>query len=462
MKRGLFNSYSLLATLLMLVTLASHSALRIEITQGIDGALPIAIIPFKAANPRHFAMSSEINSIIASDLKRSGKISPIEQSRFPEYPKDSNQINYPAWRKLGTESMLIGQIKPSQDTFTSVNSASYYELNIQLIDTVKGAKKLGSIDNGELIIRSDHLIMAKTYRFKANEIRKLAHQVSDDIYEKLTGERGAFSTRILYVLVERNLLKKPEYRLELADSDGHNAQTLLVSKEPIMSPAWSPQGDKIAYVSFEKGKPEIFIQHLLSGQRTVVTSYPGINGAPAWSPDGRKLALVLSKDGNPEIYELNLSNNKLSRITRHYAIDTEPQWSPDGKSLLFTSDRGGKPQIYRYDLKSRKLNRLTFRGGYNARARFTPDGERIIMVHREHGQFHIAKMNLSNGRLEVLTKTSLDESPSVAPNGSMVIYGTNYRGKGVLSAVSIDGRVKLRLPALQGEVREPAWSPFLN
>jgi TolB protein len=339
------------------------------------------------------------------------------------------------WRAIASEYVLIGRVRGEGDQL----AVSY-----ELFDVLRQSKILGGSVSGP-----------------AGEARMLAHQISDAVYEKLTGIPGAFATRLIYVSVTRNPSGKDYYRLTLADSDGARPIVLLESREPIMSPSWSPDGTQVAYVSFETSRPAIFRQVLATGEREQLTNYRGLNSSPAWSPDGNTLAMVLSKDGSPDIYLMDMASRRLTRVTRHYAIDTEPSWMPDGRSFLFTSDRGGRPQIYRYDLRSGLTERVTFEGNYNARARVAQDGRNVVLVHQRNGEFQIAIHDLVTSRLQVLTSTQLDESPSIAPNGSMVLYATKFGDRGILSAVAVDGGVKFRLPSRSGDVREPAWSPYM-
>jgi TolB protein len=315
-------------------------------------------------------------------------------------------------------------------------------VQFQLFDTLRGEQLAGfSIPAG------------------ANGLRLTAHQIADIIYEKLTGTPGAFASRIAYITEEQGSGGNKRVALQVADADGYRPQTIVSSKEPLMSPAWSPDGRRIAYVSFEKRRQSIYVQEVMTGQREKVAAFEGINSAPAWSPDGRRLAMTLSKDGNPDIYVMDLATHNLSRLTRHYGIDTEPSWSPDGRNIVFTSDRGGGPQIYKMPATGGNAQRLTFENAYNGRASYSPDGRFLTLVTRENGQYRIALLDLQNGVMQVLTNGGLDESPSFAPNGSMILYGSRNGSRGVLAAVSVDSGARQRLALEGGDVREPAWSP---
>lgn len=419
---------------LMALTGTASAALTIEITQGVQGALPIAVVPFGWTGPSPRA-PEDVSAIIAADLRRSGRFNPFPEKDMLSRPHDAGEVNFKDWRVLGQESLVIGQVRNTE--------ADNYEIQFQLFDVFKGEQLAGY----SVPVQGSALL------------RRAAHYIADIIYEKLTGEPGAFNTRIAYVVAKRNMTP-PRYELQVADSDGYNPEPVVKSTQPIMSPAWSPDGARLAYVSFERHRAEIYVQNLLAGVREPVASYPGINGAPAWSPDGRKLALTLSPDGNPDIYVLDLASKALTRLTDSAAIDTEPAWSPDGREIVFTSDRGGRPQLYRVPATGGRAQRLTFEGDYNASGRFSPDGKRIVMVQGQRGLFQVAVMDLGSGHVRVVSKGSLDESPSFAPNGSMVIYATEVRNRGVLAITSVDGRVQQRLASQGGDVREPAWSPI--
>ena len=425
----------LLGAVIALATMSARAQLVIEITQGMDNPTPIAVVPFAWQGTG--APPEDVAQVIDADLARSGQFDPIDRGDMLARPTTQEQVFFRDWRAINSDYVLIGRV--------SVTNQVQMRIEYELFDVNRQARVLTGYEEGHV-----------------NEARMLSHRVADEVYETLTGIPGAFATRLLYVSVTRNPGGKDYFRLTLADSDGARPIVLLESREPIMAPTWSPDGKHIAYVSFETSRPAIYRQELASGVREQLTNFRGLNGAPAWSPDGNTMAMVLSKDGSPNIYLMDLRSKQLTQITRHYAIDTEPAWMPDGRSLLFTSDRGGRPQIYRYDLRTGATDRITFEGSYNARARIAQDGRNMVMVHQTGGRFHIALQDLVSNRLQVLTSTELDESPSIAPNGSMVLYGTKSGDRGILAAVSVDGGVKFRLPAREGDVREPAWSPYLS
>lgn len=420
----------------LFVSLQSHAVLDIKITQGVEQSLPIAIVPFGWSQASTVA-PIDLTSIISNDLKRSGRFDVMDEQDLPQRPTDYNAINFGDWRKLGMENILIGEL--------NLTDSGDYDVSFRLVDIYRGKQIAG-------------------FRIPAKPdlLRRVAHQISDVVFEKLTGIPGAFDTRVAYITVKKQKDKKI-HSLEIADADGYNAQVLLESPEPILSPSWSPDGKKIAYVSFEGKNSAIYVQEILTGQRERVSGYEGINSSPDWSPDGTKLAMTLSKDGNTEIYILNLIDKSLNRITRHGGIDTEPNWSPSGRKLAFTSNRSGGPQIYEIDLvNGGSAKRISFEGKYNARAEYSPDGKSMTLVHAVGSSYRIGILDLKSGYISVLTDARLDESPSFAPNGGMIIYATTGVRGGQLAAVSTDGRIHQRLGLQQGDVREPAWGPFLK
>jgi len=408
-------------------------ALIIEITGGTEAALPIAIVPFGAEG---FSAPEDISAVIQNDLSRSGRFAPLPESDLISSPHEKSEINFKDWRLLRSEGLLVGKV-------SSVDGETY-QVQFQLFDVYKGRQLVG-----------------KRYQVPASGLRRLAHQIADQVYHALTGETGVFSTRLAFVSVINNLDGSKRYSLQVSDSDGANPRTVLQSKQPILSPNWAPDSERLAYVSFENGKAEVFVQEMRSGRRNSVAAFKGLNSAPAWSPDGKKLALTLSKAGNPEIYVLELASGKLSRVTHNsQAIDTEAVWMPNSRELLFTSDRGGRPQIYKVSADGGRAKRVTFEGRYNASVDVSSDGRTLAMVHGINGQFYIAVQDLDTGAVLVLTETGRDESPSFAPNGRMILYATEKNGHGELAAVSVDGRIHQRLGESGRDVREPAWSPI--
>ena len=425
--------YRWIFLVLLLASSTVRAALTIEITQGMEGAIPVAVVPFgwsgnTAAAPENLA------AIISADLNRSGRIETLADRDLIAHPTEGAQVQFQNWRMVKVDDLVIGKVTGNADgTFT---------VQFELYDVFRGNQLIGS-----------------SFPTSREDLRQVAHHISDLIYEKLTGEQGAFNTQIAYVTTSGST-KNKSYTLLVADSDGYNPQTILTSKQPLMSPSWSPDGRQIAYVSFEKKLAEIYIQEVASGSRRKLAAFKGINGAPAWSPNGRQLALTLSRDGNPEIYIMDVSSGALRRLTSGSAIDTEPVWTPDASSIIFTSDRGGSAQLYRVPVGGGKAQRLTFEGKYNAGADVSPDGRKIAMVHGNNGNYRIAVLDLDSGLLRMLTDGPLDESPSFSPNGSMIIYATRAGNREVLSAVSVDGRFRQRLSLQAGNVREPVWSPF--
>jgi TolB protein len=420
----------LLISSCLLLSNAASANLTIEITRGSDRALPIAVVPFAGSE----GLPEDVAQIIHQNLARSGYFAPLERDAMFERPNKAEDVQFGTWRSLDVRYLVVGDIETSEVG---------YRINVELMD-ISGQRRM----------------LSESIRSGENNLRGAAHRLSDQIFEAITDIRGAFSTRIAYVTAQ-GVGDNMQFGLYVADADGRNSQEVLSSDNPILSPSWSPDGRKLAYVSFETEQSAIYVQEVSSGQRVQLTSFDGINSAPAWSPDGRRLAMSLSKDGQPEIYLMNVADRSLERLTNSSSIDTEPDWAPDGRSVLFTSDRSGGPQIYRYTLRTGATQRLTYTGNYNARGRFSPDGDDIFLIHRSDRGYQVARQDLDNDRLVVLSESTRDESPSVAPNGTMVIFATQQGSNGVLSAVSADGRSSFKLPSAQGDIREPAWSPFL-
>lgn len=436
------NTCRLLLALITLALSASAQAqLSIQITQGVDDPIPIAVVPFQAAGIGFGA--EDVARVVSNDLEQVGEFRALERENLLSMPSEQSEVFFRDWQVMAQDYLLVGKV-------TGTPGSQLVQVQYEFFDVNRELLLAGEVLSGSI-----------------SQLRDIGHEISNIVYEQVTGLRGAFTTQILYVVAERAPGGATSFRLEKADYDGRRPQVLLRSQEPIMSPNWSPDAEEVAYVSFETDLPRIYTQNIATGQRRQITNYPGINSSPVYSPDGNMLAMVLSKDGSPDIYVQDLRSNELIRVTDHPAIDTEPSWTPDGRSIVFMSDRTGQPQIYQIEVgaSSFDVERLTYDCFQCAKARFLPDGNNLVHVRRETRQsptYQIAIINVETLRVITLTDTSLDESPSLAPNGSMIMYATKYQGRGVLDAVSIDGLVKFRLPSAQGDVREPAWSPFLN
>jgi TolB protein len=409
----------------------ARAALTIEIVGSGANQIPIAIAPFRAEE----RTPQPLTTVIGADLQRSGLFRLIDAGGVVPVPTEPGEVNFPQWSARGAEALVIGTVTPTTD--------GRFEVRFRLMDVVKSTQLVGLV-----------------YTVSAAQLRLTAHKIADVIYEKLTGTPGVFATRITYVMKRG----PTRHELHVADADGFNPQTVLSSTEPIISPAWSPDGTRLAYVSFERKKPIVYVQSLTTGQRNAVANFYGSNSAPAWSPDGKRLAVTLTKDGGSQIYVIpaNGGGGNATRLTQSNAIDTEPNWSPDGQSIIFTSDRGGSPQIYRMSASGGQPQRLTFEGTYNVSPRHSPDGKSFTFVHRDGSRFSVAIQDFAARQMQLLTEGGVDESPSFAPNGRMILYASETRGRGILAAVSSDGRVKQRFTDTTGDVREPAWGPLIN
>ncbi len=417
-----------LLLLLAFVCSSAQAQLSIEITGGGANQIPIGVLRFAGEQ----VLSQNISDIVEADLQRSGRFRMLFAGNVDPLPTEVAQVNFDDWKSRSADALVIGSVVRLAD--------GRFEARFRLLDVPKQTQ-IGGV----------------AFTLNAQQVRITAHRIADMIYEKLTGDRGVFSTRIAYVVKQGH-----RFELQIADADGVGAQTALASREPIISPAWSPDGTKLAYVSFENKKPVVYVHSLVSGRRQVVANFKGSNSAPAWSVDGSQLAVVLSKDGGSQIYLIGPDGSNPRRITHSGAIDTEPFFAPDGQSIYFTSDRGGSPQIYRMGLTGGDATRVTFSGNYNVSPRVSPDGKTLIYIARESGRFQLKSLDLASGQAQSLTDGQHDESPSIAPNGKMILYATQINNRGSLAAVSIDGRVKQRLSVQAADVREPAWGPFFN
>lgn len=419
-------------TLLLTLSNTAHAMLSIEISKALAALKPLAVLPFADE-----AGGENIASIVRNDLARGGQIKIVAENDLPLGLTLSGPIRDETWEALPGDLLLRG--------------SQQFEAN----DTVSFRYEL---------LRRDQAtpVLAERFTVSRSRWRDAGHYISDRVFETLTGEKGIFSTRIAYINVyERD--GKRRYRLELSDIDGARRTRLLDSNEPIMSLSWAPDGQSIAYVSFETGQSQIYTQHLLTRERKRLTQFNGVNGAPAWSPDGKRLLMSLSRDGNAEIYVMDIATQALTRLTEHPAIDTEPRWLGHGESIVFTSDRGGRPQLYRLDLATRDTKRLTFEGRFNAKAAPSPNGRYVAMVHDSgDGRYRLAVRDLETGVTEILTDSSLDDSPSFAPDSRVLVYGSRQGGGRGLRIQSIDGKSQWRIPTQQGEIKGPVWSPYLR
>ena len=414
--------------LLALLCANAQSQLSIEITGGGANQIPIGVLHFVGEE----ALAQRISDIVEADLQRSGRFRMLFAGNVGTLPTELAQVNFDDWKSRSADALVIGSVVRLAD--------GRYEARFRLLDVPKQTQ-IGGV----------------AFTLTAQQVRATAHRIADVVYEKLTGDRGVFSTRIAYVVKQGS-----RYELQIADADGAGAQTALASREPIISPAWSPDGSRLAYVSFENKKPVVYVHSLVSGQRQAVANFKGSNSAPAWSTDGKQLAVVLSKDGGSQIYLIGADGSNPRRITNSGAIDTEPFFAPDGQSIYFTSDRGGSPQIYRMNTSGGEATRVTFEGSYNVSPRVSGDGKSLIYIARESARFQLKSLDLASKQVQVLTDGQHDESPSFAPNGKLILYATQIGNRGSLAAVSSDGRVKQRLSVQAADVREPAWGPFFN
>ncbi|MEO8627366.1 MAG: Tol-Pal system beta propeller repeat protein TolB [Betaproteobacteria bacterium] len=424
--RSLLSLRLPLALLLCLSGATARAQLTIEIIGGGSDQIPITVVPLGAEDK----FQQRISEIVGADLARSGRFRVQDVGSVRPLPTEPGEVNYRFWKNRGGQNLVIGKVVPRSD--------GKVEVRFRMLDTAKETQVIGY-----------------AYVVTVAQLRGIAHKIADIIYEKLTGEPGVFSTRIAYVA------KFPQrFELHVADADGVNSQFILAHKEPIISPAWSPDGTRIAYVSFEQRRSMVFVHNLINGSRRVLAAFEGINSAPAWSPDGKHLALTLSKDGPSQIYMINSDGTGVTRLTNNNAIDTEPSFSPDGKHLLFTSDRGGSPQIYRMTSTGENVERMTYEGSYNVTPQYNPDGKSFAYVQRGQGRYSLAIMELGTRQTQILTDSTLDASPTFAPNGRLILYASIVGGRGILAAVSSDGRIKQKITSSAQDVREPAWGPL--
>lgn len=428
--RSLFLTRFVLAAVLLLSGAAgSYAQITIDVIGGGANQIPITVLPLDGERSH----DQVISEIVSADLRRSGLFALGALGSRRPFPSEAKDVDYPYWRSEGAQNLVIGSLTP--------RSGGRIEVRFRMFDIGSQSQTLGF-----------------SFLVEASQLRATAHKISDLIYEKLTGDIGVFSTKISYVV------KRGEtFELQVADADGYGPQVVHRYNEPIISPQWSPEGERVAYVSFEKRKAIIYVLNVFNGNRTVLAAFEGSNSAPAWSPDGKRLAITLTKDGVSQLYLINADGTGVRRLTYSQSIDTEPNFSPDGKHLLFTSDRAGSPQIYRMRVDvTDEPQRMTFEGSYNVTPRYSPDGKSFVFIHRNQGRFNVAALDIGTRQMQILTDGRLDQSPTFAPNGKMILYASEVKGRGILAAVSSDGRIKQRITAQAGDIREPAWGPLLN
>jgi TolB protein len=414
----------MMGLLLLAQASVASAVLSIEIIGAGEHQIPVAIVPFGGESK----LAQTINEVVAGDLQRTGLFRLVDLAG--KAPHQLAEVNYPDWQVRGADALAIGTI---------VQTNGRIEVRFRLLDVVKQAELAG-----------------QSVAASNDQVRAVGHRVADLIYEKLTGDKGVFSTRIAYVNRQGQ-----KFRLMVADSDGYNEQTVLAQNEPIISPAWSPDGSHLAYVSFEAGHAAIYMQSLYTNQRIVLANFRGSNSAPAWSPDGKQLAIVLTREGSSQIYLIRPDGSGIRRITFSGTIDTEPNFSPDGQSLLFTSDRGGSAQIYRMPIEGGAAQRMTFGEGNNYSPRYSPDGKGFVYTHFINGKFYIATQDFQSGQVEILSAGGWEKKPSYAPNGKLILFASEARGRGILATVSSDGRVQQHMFTQSGDAREPVWGPRL-
>ncbi len=429
-----FASRFLITCFVLFYTVMSNAEVRIVITDGISSAKPIAVVPFTwigSGEPPQV-----INDIIASDLRNSGKFNPIDVASMPQRPTTASEVNPALWRNIGITAVVVGSIQP--------DASGKYKINYQLIDTVN---------------RPGEVLAGNEFSIEKRWLRYAAHTASDEIFESLTGIKGAFRTRIAYVV--KTTKGQFKHELRVSDYDGYDQVTVHRSKDPLMSPTWSPDGKKLAYVTFENNRTSLVLKTLGSGAVETLASFPRHNGAPAFSPDGSKLALVLSKDGSLNLYVMDLRSKKITRITSGRSNNTEPSWMPDNQTIVYTSDQAGRPQLYTININTGESQRLTWENTQNQNARVAPDGSFLALISTNNGEQHITRYDFATSTYQRLTDTYLDETPSIAPNGTMIIYSSSEGLGTILNLVSTDGNFKAKLPATDGQVTFPAWSPYL-